>query len=165
MSTKNIDVHDVTIALGANENSTRVSLGKRLEYIKEVHLNEYAVRNPNGGSVDPSRWRIFFRGDFYDESTGNGRGKGYTFIIDNATLTHVIYTRPRVISRSGKGMCSWLQFEIKDENGNDVTFDEATFYLSFVCEVPRLSVDRVKLDHEIDVRRAGLQYTTQIHGA
>jgi hypothetical protein len=159
------DVHDVTVALGANENAARVSLGKRLEHIREVHLNEYAIRNPNGGAVNPSRWRIYFHGDFYDESTTNGRGKGYTFIVDNATLTHVIYTRPRVISRANKGIASYLQFEIKDENGVDVTFDEATFYLSFVCEIPTTSLQQIERDHEMDVRRAGLAYTSDIYGA
>ena len=160
-----IDTHDVVIALGNDENTGRFSMGKRIEYIKEVHLNEYAIENPNGGAIAPHRWRIWFHGDFFSEPTTNMKGRGYPFIVDNATMTHVVYTRPRVISRTGKGMLSWLQFEIKDENGLDVTFDSATFYLSFVCQVPQGSVDQVVYDHEIDVRRAGMAYTTQIIGA
>ena len=98
------DVHDVVVRLGANENRTRVTLGKQLNHVKEVHLNEYAIRNPNGGALTPSLWRFNFNGgDFYSEVTTNAQGSGYPFVIDSATMVHVIYTRPRVMSRDGKG--------------------------------------------------------------
>ncbi len=158
------DVHDVVVRLGANESVGRVSLGKNVNSVVEVHLNEYAVRNPNGGAVTPSLWRLYFRGDFFSETTTNALGRGYPIVIDNAVMTHVVYTRPRVMSRANKGKIDWLQFEIRDEAGNTVTFDDATFYISFVCAVPEMSLDRLKQDDLQDVSASAFAYGTQFSG-
>lgn len=141
------DVHDVVLRLGQNEASGRVSVGKQLADIIEVRIDEYAVRNPNGGAVTPSLWRLWFHDDFYQEPTTNARGRGYPIVIDNATVTHVVYTRPRVISRKQKEMLNWLQYEIRDENNNLVTFDDATFYLSFVTRAADWSEQQVMQEH------------------
>lgn len=135
--------YTIMIRLGANENVTRVKLDQNLSHIRQIRLDEYAIRNPNGGAVDPDLWRIDFQGTFYSSLTTNATGIGYPIIVDNSVLTHVVYTRPRIMSEEHHAKMTFLQLSIKDENGANVTFDTMTLFITVVCQLPTWSADRV----------------------
>ena len=163
-SLDNFKTHEVVARLGANGVNARIDIGKKLEHIVELRLDEYAIRTPNGGAVTPSLWRLWFKGRFYEEATTNANGRGYPIVIDNATLTHVVYTRPRVISTQANGEMNHLEFEIRDENGAAVTFADATFYFTFVTVEPDVSVDLV-MQQQYDLSMEhGTAYSTGIPG-
>lgn len=155
--------NEVAVRLGANQITAHVDLGKKLEHIIELRIDEYAVRTPNGGAVTPSLWRLWIKG-FYPEITTNANGRGYPIVIDNATLTHVVYTRPRVMSTQNNGEMNHLDIEIRDENGAAVTFDDATFYLTFVTTTPGYDNNLVMQQHyDLDMG-FGAAHTTGIPG-
>lgn len=135
--------HTVCVRLGANETEARVSVGKRLEHVVEVWLDEYAIDTPNGGGIAPDMWRIKVLDNLYPKMTTNATGTGHPILVDNATYTHHEYQRPRVLSEQNKASLNFIQLQITDNTGAPVVFTSMTLFLTIITQDPTWSPDRV----------------------
>lgn len=155
--------HTVCIRLLNNNPRAIVSLGKQLEHIVEIRLDEYAVTNPNGGAISPSLWTLRFENyHFYAYQTTNAGGKtGHRLVIDNAAATHIVYDRPRILSHENEGKLNKVQLEVTDETGADVTFTDATFFITFVCKIPHWTAEEQLEDDATNPRNANLPFSTR----
>ena len=123
---------DAALRFETNQNSVTITLPQRLEHVVEMHINEYIVRTPNGGALTPDIWKMTFP-DMITPNHISNMGTGYPFAIDNATLTHVVYDTPRVVSLTNKGWITTLRVELTALNG-PAQFADATFWISFICK-------------------------------
>lgn len=128
--------YTVCMRLGANADTGRVFIVGKIDNVKEVWLEEYAIRDPNGAAVTPSLWKLNMGGFGTHVETSSGAGTGYPLVIDNASLTHVVFTRPRVMSIDGKAAVTSFEYSLTDaDTGAAATFLDATFYVSFIYEI------------------------------
>ncbi len=132
--------HYVVVRLQANESNTPIALGDQFDKVKEVWLTEYAIRAPNTAALVPDLWRISFDNGVATTVKSNAGGRGYPIVINNSSMTHVVYNTPRVVSTEQKGRWDWTRIVIQDENGASVTFSDATFFFTIVCEDSEWSV-------------------------
>lgn len=157
------ETHEVAIRLTANR--SKVSLGKKLEHVTEIRLDEYAINTPGAVST---MWRLDFGQGIFSELTSNATGLGYPIVVDNATLTHVLYERPRVVSTQQFGEMNTINVNIVDGSGAAVTFTDMVLYLSFVCQVPEYNMEHVADEiwhHDVNpLENGGAAYTTGIYG-
>jgi len=123
-----------TQCIRLTEASARVALNQQLKNVTEIRLDEYAIRNPNGGAIAPDLWRIEFVGNLQPHINTNAAGRGYPILVDNTVQTHVIYDRPRLMySPTAVNTLSSIQLRIADETGALVTFDAMTIFITVVC--------------------------------
>lgn len=142
-------MHVVTVRLASNNGVRTIDLGRQFEHVKEVRLSEYHFVNPNGGAVVPGAWKLHFRAEhFYPHETTNADGPlGTVLVINNATVTHVLYTEhPRVLSKSNQGRLSKVDIGLFTETGALATFTEATLVLQVICHDPQWSAEQVMFE-------------------
>jgi hypothetical protein len=141
--------HTVVLRFTTNGEAVVLELGRKIEHVQEVRLAEYAIRNPNGGAVTPSLWKLHFHNqDFFPHETTNADGPdGAALVISDAAFTHRQYNEhPRVISKMTKGVVTKVQAALYDETGALATFDDATIFLDFVCVDPDWHADLPIID-------------------
>lgn len=158
------DVHDVVMVLGTDEARGRISVGKQIDNIVEVRVDEYHFRNPDGGSTAGGPFFLWLQDTFYPEPTTNSGVRGYPLVLNSPSDTFTQYTRPRVISRRPKKVLNWLQYELRDRDGTLATFDRATIYLSFVTRPEGWDLDETMDRHfnQANLPYRNYAYTTSV---
>lgn len=160
---------DVVVYLTTNQNDTTIALTKKLEHVAQVWINEYEVLTPNGGAIAPCTWRLILGDNGFTECAyTNAPGRGFPLIVDNASIVHVVYDTPRVISNTWKGTVNELRVQVQavTNSGATVTvapatFVQATFMLSFICKDATTSIERTMLEDRSLPQSAYGQYVTR----
>jgi len=136
------------IFVGTNQaaNNITVDIGRPMEYLQEVWLTEYQIRN-NGTAAARNMWRVdLSRSGWECEQSSNSSGQGFCIAVPDMTnTTHVIYDTPRVMSIQGRQGASSLHVRVVDEFGAAVTFHDITLWLVLVYVHPRFSLADARL--------------------
>jgi len=140
---------------GANQpaNDVTVSIERPIEYLLEIWLTEYMVRN-NGTPAANNMWRIdLSKNNLVTEQSCNSAGVGYAICVpDMANTTHVVYDQPRVMVLDGKRGVNSLRVRLTDEFGADVTFHDVTLCLTLVYVHPTFSLKDVRMANDLNLQ-------------
>lgn len=123
----------VFLRLGQNQTLLNQTLGTQIPHVHEVWLDEFSVRNPNGGGVNPDIMLLKFEGQLQNDITGANGDQGHPLYIDNASLTHVVYQRPRLVCAKHILSMQQITISVKNIDGTTPTFDDMNISLTFVC--------------------------------
>jgi hypothetical protein len=133
--------HTVSVRLLANQNRVTVRFNRQFKRVKSVWLDEYVVRLPTGGAVNPSFFLLKFGDHLATDHINNLDRAGYPIAINNSTLTHVVYQRPRVISAQEHGGLSSFQIEVQTPTAGAAVFDEIILWMTIVVKDGHVNYD------------------------
>lgn len=158
--------YTVTVTLGQNETQKLIRLPRIFENVIEVRLDEYAIRAPNNSSVAPMFWHLKFRDLLATDHITDNQRSGYPIVIDNATLTHVYFQRPRVIAHQQHKGLQQFQLELQRPDDGAIVFEEMILYLTLVVRDNKVDYSKHKArmllqppttNHENDWRNSEFQ--------
>ncbi len=131
---------DVVLHFETNNNFARLDFPYTFEHITEIRINEITIVDPNAGLAVPNLWRIEFTPLMETVQVCTAGGAGYAFNINSATISHVSYDRPRVVSVNNRAQMSSISGRLVTVSPvgvvGDPVFTDATFNLTFIMKNP-----------------------------
>ena len=140
---------DVAVHLTANQTNLVVPLPRKLEHVEQIWLTEYQLVAAGGVGL----YRLDLKNMLKHTQVSNAAGDGFCFAVDNTTVAHTVYTKPRTMTVDGQMQVLELNLTVRDVSTGAIvvpTYTNATFFLTFICRQPGWDPDQRIRDTVLD---------------
>lgn len=132
----------VFVRLQTNGAATQIVLQVPFERVEEIRLDEVLTTNFNGGAAGMGYLTI--SGQALTSATINTDRRPGVLIMVDPLNPHVIYSRPRVVSKATQATLQQFELSFLSPTGVPMTFTEMGLVLTIVCRKSEDELEQVR---------------------